>query len=150
MKLRNALHRLLRRREDGSMSVELVMLAPIMVLVILLLVAAGRIALASNAAEAAANAAAREASLSRTTSQAQQNANQAAQTSMAQSGYACITLEVLIDDSGLNVPLGQVGTVSGTITCTLNLSDIALPGLPGSWTIERTALSPVDAYRERP
>jgi Flp pilus assembly protein TadG len=148
--LRNALHRLLRRREEGSMAVELVMLAPVMVLVILLLVAGGRIALASNAAEAAAIAAAREASLSRTTAEAQQDANQAAQVSMSQSGYACTTLSVFIDDSGLNVPLGQVGTVSGTITCTLNLSDVALPGLPGTWTIERTAESPVDAYRERP
>ncbi|WP_337007246.1 TadE/TadG family type IV pilus assembly protein [Microbacterium sp. LB12] len=150
MKLRSALRSLLHRKEEGSMSVELVMLAPVMVLVILLLVAGGRIALASNAAEAAANAAAREASLSRTTAEAQQDANAAAQTSMAQSGYACNTLDVLIDDSGLNVPLGQVGTVSGTITCTLNLSDVALPGLPGTWTIERSATSPVDAYRERP
>jgi Flp pilus assembly protein TadG len=148
--MRNAFHRLLHRSETGSMSVELVMLAPVMALVILLLIAGGRIALASNAAEAAANAAAREASLSRTTTAAQQNANAAAQTSMQQSGYACTTLNVLIDDSGLNVPLGQVGTVSGTITCTLNLSDIALPGLPGTWTIERNATSPVDAYRERP
>lgn len=148
--LRNALRRLLSRREEGSMAVELVMLAPVMVFVILLLVAGGRIALASNAAEAAAIAAAREASLSRTTAEAQQDANAAAQVSMSQSGYACTTLSVFIDDSGLNVPLGQVGTVSGTITCTLNLSDVALPGLPGTWTIERTASSPVDAYRERP
>lgn len=148
--IRTALRRLLRRNDEGSMSVELVLLAPVIVLIILFLVAAGRIALASNAAESAAIAAAREASLSRTTSQAQTDANTAAQTSMSQSGYACMTLDVKIDDAGLNVPLGQVGTVSGTITCTLNLSDVTLPGLPGSWTITRSAQSPVDAYRERP
>lgn len=148
--LRSNRRHFLARNEEGSMSVELVLLAPVIVLVLLFLVAGGRIALAANAAEAAANAAAREASLSRTTAAAQQNANQAAQTSMSQSGYACTTLDVLINDSGLDVPLGQVGTVSGTITCTLNLADIALPGLPGTWTIQRSAISPVDAYRERP
>lgn len=149
-KIRVALRRLLRTREDGSMSIELVALAPVFALLILFLIAVGRIALAGDAAQAAANAAAREASLSRTTAEAQQDANAAAQASMAQSGYSCNTLTVNIDDSGLNVPLGQVGTVSSTITCTLNLSDIALPGLPGSWTMERDASSPVDAYRERP
>jgi len=149
-KIRVALRRLLRTREDGSMSIELVALAPVLALLILFLIAVGRISLAGDAAQAAANAAAREASLSRTTAAAQQDANAAAQASMSQSGYACNSLTVNIDDSGLNVPLGQVGSVSSTITCTLNLSDIALPGLPGVWTIERDASSPVDAYRERP
>lgn len=150
MKLRAALRSLLRTGERGSLSVEFVYIAVPLAAIILFLVAAGRIALAGNAADAAAIAAAREASLSRSTEIAQVQANAAAQRSMSQSGYACTTLTVLVDDSGLNVPLGQVGTVSGTITCTLNLSDVALPGLPGTMTIERTATSPVDAYRERP
>lgn len=132
------------------MAIELVAFAPFFVLIILFVVAAGRIGLAGDAADSAAIAAAREASLSRSTDIAQVQANEAAQRSMVQAGYKCKTLEVKIDDSGLNVPLGQVGTVSGTITCTLNLSDIALPGLPGTMTIQKTAQSPVDAYRERP
>lgn len=139
-----------RRDDRGSMSVELVMIAPVLVFIILLLVAGGRLALAGNAAEAAAVAAAREASLSRTTAQAQTNANAAAQIAMAQSGYACTELTVVISDAGLNVPLGQVGTVSAALTCTLNMSDIALPGLPGTKTLTADAFSPVDAFRERP
>lgn len=151
MKLFNAIRQRIRaNRETGSMSVELVVLAPAIVFVILFLVVAGRVSLAGNAAEAAAISAAREASLSRSTDVAQSNANAAAQVAMSQAGYDCTTLTVSINDSGLNVPLGQVGTVSATITCTLNLSDIALPGLPGTKTLESTALSPVDAYRERP
>lgn len=147
--MKSAFRRLLARDESGSMSVELVLLTPAIVLIILFLVAAGRISLASNAAEAAAISAAREASLSRTTSVAQERANEAAQVSMAQSGYQCSKLTVVIDDSGLDVPLGKTGTVSGTITCTLNLTDIALPGLPGTWTVTKSAISPVDAFRER-
>lgn len=139
-----------RRDETGSMSVELVVLTPALVLIILLLVAGARLALAGNAAEAAAIAAAREASLSRTTEQAQLNANAAAQQAMSQGGYECLELTILIDDSGLNVPLGQVGTVSATMTCVVNLSDLALPGLPGTRTLTHTAASPVDAFRERP
>jgi Flp pilus assembly protein TadG len=138
------------RDETGSMSVELVMLAPALVLVILLLIVGARLSLAGNATSAAAVAAAREASLSRTTSQAQIRATEAARVAMAQTGYACSQISVTIDDSGLEVPLGQVGTVSATLSCTLDLTDIALPGLPGTKTITTTAISPVDAFRERP
>ncbi|ASD22471.1 hypothetical protein B7495_10540 [Cryobacterium sp. LW097] len=115
--------------ERGSMSVELVLIAPALVLVILLLVVGARVALAGNAVESAAVAAARDASLSRTTAGAQASAQLAAQTSVAQSGLACADLSVFVDDSGLNVPLGEVGTVSAITT---------------------TASSPVDAFRERP
>jgi hypothetical protein len=35
------------------------------------------------------------------------------------------------------------------VTCTVNLSDLSIPGVPGARTITATASSPVDAYRER-
>jgi hypothetical protein len=132
------------------MSVELVLIAPALAFVILLLVAGARVALAGNAVESAAVAAARDASLSRTTAGAQSSAQLAANVSIAQSGLACANFTVSVDDGGLNVPLGEVGTVSATLTCTLNMTDIALPGLPGTKTITTTASSPVDAFRERP
>jgi Flp pilus assembly protein TadG len=136
--------------ERGSMSVELVLIAPALGLVILLLVAGARVSLAGNAVESAAVAAARDASLSRTTAGAQSSARLAAEVSVAQSGLSCASFTVIVDDSGLNVPLGEVGTVSATLTCTLNMTDIALPGLPGTKTITTTASSPVDAFRVRP
>jgi hypothetical protein len=132
------------------MSVELVMIAPALALVILLLVAGARVSLAGNAVESAAVAAARDASLSRTTAGAQSGAQLAANVSITQSGLSCANFTVVVDDSGLNVPLGQVGQVSATLTCTLNMTDIALPGLPGTKTITTTASSPVDAFRARP
>jgi hypothetical protein len=132
------------------MSVELVLIAPALALVILLLVAGARVALAGNAVESAAVAAARDASLSRTTAGAQSGAQLAANVSIAQSGLVCANFTVVVDDAELNVPLGQVGKVNATLTCTLNMTDIALPGLPGTKTITTTASSPVDAFRVRP
>lgn len=137
------------RRDDGSMSAELVLLAPFLLAVALFVIACGRIALTDISVQNAANAAARDASLSRTAEAAQANANASAVNSINVADLNCTPLSVSIDSSGINVALGQVGTVSATVTCTLNLSDIALPGLPGTKVITSTAVSPVDPYRER-
>lgn len=151
--LMNALHRILarfrRNSEAGSMSVELTLLAPFLLGVALFVIAAGRIGLADISVQNAANAAARDASLSRTSSEASVNANASARAAVTVSGLNCQPLAVSIDGSGINASIGQVGTVSATISCTLNLSDIALPGLPGTKLITSTATSPVDPFRER-
>jgi hypothetical protein len=39
--------------------------------------------------------------------------------------------------------------VSVTITCEVSLTDIALPGLPGSRVLTTTFVSPIDIFRER-
>jgi hypothetical protein len=39
--------------------------------------------------------------------------------------------------------------VTATVTCKVEVADLAIPGLPGTRTITATASSPVDAYRER-
>ncbi|MFF4836972.1 hypothetical protein [Streptomyces sp. NPDC001315] len=56
---------------------------------------------------------------------------------------------VHVNTGGLNVPVGQVGTVTVTVTCTVNLSDLLLPGVPGARTLTSTAVSVVDQYRQR-
>jgi len=38
---------------------------------------------------------------------------------------------------------------AGTVTCDVNLSDLFLPGVPGSKAITATMSSPLDTYRER-
>lgn len=140
----------LRDREQGSLSAELVILAPIMLGFALFAIACGRISLATITVQDAANAAARNASLSRTVSTANANATSAANGSITLAGLECINLQISVDPSGLTSPLGTIGNVSTTVTCTLNLSDIALPGLPGTYTVTATGSSPVDPYRERP
>jgi hypothetical protein len=54
-----------------------------------------------------------------------------------------------VDTSGFRTRPGQSASVDTTVTCLLRLSDLALPGLPGSKRISATAVSAVDTYRER-
>lgn len=140
----------LRDREQGSLSAELVILAPVMLGFALFVIACGRISLATITVQDAANAAARNASLSRTVSAATANATTGANGSITLAGLECVTLDISVDPSGITAPLGTIGNVTTTVTCTLNLSDIALPGLPGTYTVTATGTSPVDPYRERP
>ncbi len=135
--------------ERGSNAAEIVIIAPVIAMLILVLVAGGRTALADNATQSAAYAAARAASLSRDAVTATANADDAARRAMNNAGIACTTLTVNVDASGLNTAIGTTGSVSAAVSCDVNLSDITLPGIPGNRTMSSTAASPVDAYRER-
>lgn len=145
----NRIRRRLLADERGSNAAEIVIIAPIIAMLILVLVAGGRTALADNATQSASFAAARAASLSRDTATATTAAQDAAQRAMNHAGITCLTLTVNLDASGLNAPLGTTGDVTATVSCDVNLSDITLPGIPGNRTMSSTATSPVDAYRER-
>lgn len=144
----NRLRHLLRR-EEGSTAAEFVLFAPFILAFVLVVIAFGRIALTELSIKSATGAAAREASLSSTSEQAQIGAREMAEAALANAGVNCTSLTVVIDSSGINAPLGVVGTVSATVTCTLDLSDIALPGLPGTRVVTVTERSPVDPYKER-
>lgn len=56
---------------------------------------------------------------------------------------------VSIDTSGYATDVGEAATVTATISCTANLSDIGVPGLPGAKTITASWTSPIDTYRAR-
>lgn len=142
---------LIRGRGDdrGSSTLELAIWGVPLLLVIGLLVVGGRLALAGNAVQGAAFAAAREATLTRDSAQAQSSGEAGANFSLDSNGVNCISRSVVVDTSAFNQPLGTTGTVTATLTCTVNLSDAGLPGLPGAVDITRTATSPVDPYRER-
>jgi Flp pilus assembly protein TadG len=135
--------------DRGNVAAEVVMLAPVLILLVLILVAAGRTAMADNATQSAAFSAARAASLSANSTDAYTAAQDAARRSMSQAGIACRSLTINVNTSGLDTPVGTTGTVSARVNCDVNLSDITLPGLPGTRTMSSTAASPVDAYRQR-
>jgi len=142
-------HRELLTGQDGASAVGFAILAPVMIIVLLVILTAGRLSLAGNAVEAAAASAARDASLARDPWTAQRAAQAAASRSLSQAGTRCQMLGAATDTSGLNAPLGQIGVVRVTVTCTARLSDIGLPGLPGEKTYTSTQISPVDPYRQR-
>lgn len=137
------------RGDEGSAAIEAAIILPALIMFLCLGLAGGRIVTSGAKIDAAAQGAAREASIHRTAAAAQSAAQSAAAQSLDDQGITCASTSVTINTGGLSVPVGQVGTVTATVTCTVNLADLLLPGLPGAKTLTATATSIVDAYRER-
>ncbi|MFC9816057.1 TadE/TadG family type IV pilus assembly protein [Streptomyces virginiae] len=139
-----------RLREDrGSEAIATAIVAPLLLMLLCTAIAGGRIVTSGSKVDAAAEDAARAASISRTHAGAESEASEAAARSLNDQGIRCASTSTHVDASGLAVPLGQVGTVTVTISCTVPLSDLLLPGMPGSKTMTSTFTSVVDAYRSR-
>lgn len=108
----------------------------------------GRFGLADNSVQSAAAAAARDASLSRTAADAVPHARSAAIIAL-QGNVNCAALDVTISGNGLEMELGETGTVTATIACTISNADLVFQLIPGTTTIIKAATSPVDTYRQR-
>lgn len=134
--------------ERGSEAIEAAIGIPAFMLFVALIMAGGRLAIAHQAVESAAADGARSASVVRSQGEAHGAATSAASSSLTNQGLDCLTRTVSVDTSGFLVPVGTAGTVSVTVSCVVNLSDVAVPGLPGTQTITSTMVSPVDTYRE--
>jgi Flp pilus assembly protein TadG len=138
-----------RRGDRGAVTLEFVVVAPALLALLGLLVMAGRVAIASNSVESAADEAARSASIARTATGARAAAADGARRSLDEQGLQCSSVQVDVDTGGFGVPVGVPAQVRATVTCVVRLSDLALPGFPGSRTVSATAVSPLDTYRER-
>jgi len=136
-------------RERGSVSVELAVLAPVLLALFAFIVAAGRAQVARAAVADAARSAARDASLSRDAVTATAVADEAARRDLAEQDINCTGVAVEVDTSAMRAPLGQSGAITVTITCAVGMGDLLVPGLPGSIDVNATFSSPVDAFRER-
>ncbi|WP_439681510.1 TadE/TadG family type IV pilus assembly protein [Embleya sp. MST-111070] len=140
--------RSLLREDRGAVALETAILVPVLAIVIGLLVAAGRITVAGSSVDAAAKAAAREASIARNPYDAVSRAEAAARRTLSQHGMSCAAVSVRVDTTAFAPPTGPA-RVRATVRCTVNLSDAAVPGMPGTKTMESTVVSPVDRYRDR-
>jgi len=136
-------------KERGSAAIETAVGVPAFLLFIALIIGAGRIAIARQAVEAAAAEGARSASIERTVAAADHSAKTAADATLANQQLQCASTWVVVDTSGFARPVGTPATVSVTITCVVNLSDVAIPGLPGTLPITETISSPLDTYSGR-
>ena len=143
-----AWHRRLRS-DRGSSTVELALVAPGLLLLFGLVVLGGRIALAGGSIEQVAAAAARQASLARDGQQARSLATDAARHALAAQRLQCAAIDVRVDTSGFRVPLGQPASVKVDVDCAARLSDLAIPGLPGTRVLHARAVSPIDPFRGR-
>jgi Flp pilus assembly protein TadG len=135
--------------DEGSAAIEAAIVLPVLIMFLCLALAGGRIVTSGSKIDSAAEDAAREASIHRTAAAAHHAAQTAAAESLNDQGITCASTSVHINTGGLSVPVGQLGTVTVTVTCTVNLSDLLLPGAPGAKTLTSTATSVVDQYRQR-
>jgi Flp pilus assembly protein TadG len=129
--------------EDGAVATELVLLTPLLVVMLVFVVALGRLASARIDADGAAAQAARAASIARSPTTAAVMARQTAAGALSSDHVTCAALTVTTDTAGF-APGGQVEV---TVTCTVALSDLVGLRLPPAEQITSTATSVVDTYR---
>ena len=134
--------------ERGSAAIELVLLVPALMLLLMFAVAGGRVAIAHGSVQQAAADAARAASIARTAGTTQTTAVAAARATLANQGLTCASMTVTLDTSGFATPVGTPANVAATVSCTVELSELALPGLPNR-VVSATVTSPLDVFRGR-
>jgi Flp pilus assembly protein TadG len=131
------------RPDQGTTSVELVLVAPVFLTGLLLVVGLGRIVEAEGRVQGAARDAARAASVARNVVSAAEAARGAAAVNLEERGVSCTAFEVLVDTTNFR-PGGQVRV---SVACTADLSGLGLSGLPGSKTLRSEATAPLEQYR---
>jgi Flp pilus assembly protein TadG len=129
--------------ESGSVATELVILTPLLIVLVLFVVALGRLTSARLNLDGAAAQAARAASLARDPGTATETAQQTAVAALGSDGVACFNLNVNTDTANF-VP---GGSVSVTVTCTVGLADLVGLRMPASQTMSSTSSSVIDTYR---
>ena len=140
---------LVRDERGGAVAIETVLIVGSVVLILMLITAGFRIAMADDAVENVAGSAARAASLARTAGQAQNDARQVANASLSTAGLSCVSSSVQVDTSGFAVPVGQPASVTVSVSCRAPLSDLLVPSLGGARLLSATSVSPLDTYRAR-
>lgn len=129
--------------DRGSIAVEVAVIAPALLLLMLLVVYAGKVSEADGNVERAASDAARAASLRQHPGDAATDAHDTATANLAAAGVPCLTLTTDVDTEHL-VP---GGTVTVTVRCEASMADVTLLGVPGRRTFTATAVEVVDRFR---
>lgn len=130
-------------REVGSAAVELTLLTPLLILLLLFVVACGRLVSTRLRLDDAAHAAARAASLARDPATATAAADATARAALDPAGTTCAGLSVATDTTGFT----PGGRVTVTVSCRTDLADLTGFGLPGGTTQTVSSTSPIDTYR---
>ena len=134
------------RDERGAVATELVLLTPLLILMLLFVVALGRLAGARINVDGAAAQAARAASIATTPGGATAAAQQAAAAALGSDHVNCATLQIATDTARF----APGGSVTVTVTCAVALSDLSGLRLPVTESISSTAASVIDTYRSVP
>lgn len=138
------------RADRGNAPLELVLLAPVILMVIGLVIAAGRVSTAQAAVDAAAREAARQASVAPSAAVAHQAAISGALSALTADGLDCQPIVQTPNLNGaFNSAIGTPAAIRVVVTCVVRLSDLLVPGVPGSHKLTARFTSPLDPYRSR-
>jgi len=135
-----------RAGDEGLMALELAILTPVVIVMLLTVVAFGRVTQGRQLVDDAAALAGRAASLSDTPGHADQTARTTVTDTLTDAGLSCRDTRVDVDTSAF-VPGGQIIV---TVQCTSDLSNLALTGLPGHLKLNATSRTPIETYRAGP
>ncbi len=131
-----------REGQSGAGGVELAVAFSSLLLALFFVVGAMRLSTTRSDVSAASRAAARAAAQTYTAAQAEREATVVAGDLLAERGVGCRGLRVEVSD---DVRPGSI--VTATVSCRVDLSDVALVGFPGSSNVEATAAELVDVVR---
>jgi len=136
------------REERGSAALEAAVGVPAFVLFVGLIICGGRLATTHESLQSAAAEAARSASIARDARTATTDARAAAAASVTNQNVHCAQIDVRVDTTDFAKQAGQPGMVAVTVSCRLDLSDLSVPGVPGSRLLTATMSSPIDTWRQ--
>ena len=132
----------------GSASLEMAILAPVLLALLALIVMGGRFAVASTAITGVAGAAARDASLARNPAAARAAAGSTALATLVAQNLHCQGAPIVrVDTSGFTAAPGTPASVSVDVTCVVVVNGLHVPGLPTTRTVHDRAVSPLDLFR---
>ena len=138
-----------RRTSRGTVSVEVALLVPVLVLVAAVATAGWRIWWAGSQARAAAESAARAASVQVSVVRASATVDDVVAADLRTAGLRCRDVSVQRSLEAVALPPGAPGTVSVGVTCSVALGDLLVPGLPGTITVRGRAVESIDIFRSR-
>lgn len=135
-------------RDSGMSTIELVLLAPLMIMFVMFVVAFGLIVDAKGQAYGAARDAARAGALQRDYGAAMTSAQQAAEADL---GNKCIGVPVVrsvdsASEAGSDA-FASGGLFTVQVTCTVSLAGLNLLGIGPAKTVTARATAPLDTYR---
>ena len=133
-----------RCRDDrGSLTVELVVLTPVLLVVAMVTLAFGRISEGRQQVVEAARAGAEAAAILPSAGTAQWVGAMNAVINLLGRSHTCAQVMVSVDTGQFSAG----GSVTVHVLCEVLLSDLAFPGLPGATTVGASATAPLDRYR---
>jgi Flp pilus assembly protein TadG len=128
------------RKDRGSISVELAILAPLVGILLACIVLVGRVQTSRADIEGAARSAARDLSIARDPYAALGDVQQGVEATLHVGSPSCRSLSF--------TPVIGPTVVSVTVACTVDFQAAAVLPIPGTMTLTASATEVVDTYRE--